>query len=99
MAAFAILERELRDALRRKRVHRQRFFAAAAFAGLTGLFCLVNSFRPSPGCGADLHQSLFVIGLFFGVTHALLLTAKLVSSERRRDSAAEACSRKAFDES
>ena len=80
-----IIERELRVALRRKHVLRNRFIFACAAVWLTASLVFMSGFRNPQKTGQEVFEFLFRIGCLVAVFETVRVTADMFSSERRNN--------------
>ena len=78
-----LVRRELRIALRRRQLPKERFYVAASGAALVTLYLLLGLLDGSSSVGRKLHEWLFYIGLFLAVVRPTQATVGIFSEERR----------------
>jgi ABC-type transport system involved in multi-copper enzyme maturation permease subunit len=83
MFVSPIIERELRQALRKHKAVRSRLGAAAGGAGVVFFFLLIGSLGGFRSVGGELHKFLFYLGLAMAVIPPASISVGLFSEERR----------------
>ena len=78
-----LVRRELRIALRRRQLPKERFYVAASGAALVTLYLLLGLLDGSSSVGRKLHEWLFYNGLFLAVVRPTQATVGIFSEERR----------------
>ena len=79
----AVVERELRVALRKRRPMRSRLEAAGTGAAISAVFLLYSLLGGGRRAGQSLHQYLFLAGVYFAVIVPVKGCIGLLSEERR----------------
>src|SRR5437879_1944751 len=79
----AVVERELREALRKRRPMKSRLQAAGTGLGISAIFLLYSLVGGGRRAGQQLHQYLFLAGIYFAVIVPVKSCVGLFSEERR----------------